>query len=173
MEHEPRGLDSVLRPWPRQLTATARKPLWAKKSGKCSSQHSYAPGPAPHALFDVVSTGQLGERPRWPPRRARSVSKHHGLERRQASTASGRRSRSGSIREAPVNGGNTFSQVGEVRRQFLARQDVHGRAGRSPSRITCGPKTVPKQAPVPYPGSVWPATQASTWVQVRSSQGLN
>src|SRR5271166_1538309 len=42
-----------------------------------------------------------------------------------------------------------------------------------PSRTTCGPKTVPKQAAVPYPGSVWPATQASTWVQVRSSQGPN
>jgi hypothetical protein len=35
------------------------------------------------------------------------------------------------------------------------------------------PKRVQKQAAVPYPGSVWPATQASTWVQVRSSQGLN
>ena len=34
-------------------------------------------------------------------------------------------------------------------------------------------RNVQKQAAVPYPGSVWPATQASTWVQVRSSQGLN
>jgi hypothetical protein len=31
----------------------------------------------------------------------------------------------------------------------------------------------PKASGCPYPGSVWPATQASTWVQVRSSQGLN
>ena len=71
----------------------------------------------PHALFDAVSTGQLGERPRWPPRRARSVSKPQGLERRQASTASGRQSRSGSIREAPVS----RTRVIAVRWQYSAR----------------------------------------------------
>jgi hypothetical protein len=31
-----------LAPWPRRLTATARKPLSAKKSRKCSSQHHAA-----------------------------------------------------------------------------------------------------------------------------------
>jgi hypothetical protein len=34
-----------------------------------------------------------------------------------------------------------------ARRQYLARQDVHRRADRSPSRITCGPQVLPKQMP--------------------------
>jgi hypothetical protein len=36
--------------------------------------------------------------------------------------------------------------------RFAAVQDVHRRAARSPSRTTCGPKTVPKQAPNPIQG---------------------
>jgi hypothetical protein len=47
----------------------------------------------------------------------------------------------------------------------------------APAQCCPGQPVVPngskKQAAVPYPGSVWSATQASTWVQVRSSQGLN